>query len=400
MIERRQAAPEDRRREGRVQFTQISLIRGGPFYRAQEATHLIDRNHWNLGRRIALAIAVGWLPLVLLTAIFQPSALGSLLSDYRVAARMLIAVPVLLIGQVLMESRFRTIVHHLREARILNPADQPRLDSLVASMQRLRDSFWPELILVGLVYANVVAATSSHLHEARPWALSGFGLSHTLAAGRYYVFVSQLVYQFLVALSLWKWFLWSYFAFRLSRLDMQLIPTHPDKHGGLGVIGSFSMAFAPVAFAAAIAIGANWRHQILTQGAHFTDYKVAAAVLLAIVLIAAFGPLAFFMPRLSRLRRRGLLDYGTLGQIHSTDFHRKWVLDPNRNEEEFLTAPEISTLIDYGSSYENIAKMQPLMADKGSLLMLTLAVLLPLMPVVLAEVPLGVVLQKLFEAVK
>ncbi len=46
---------------------QVSLIRGGPFYRAQIVARLIKPHQWNLGRRIVFAIAIGWLPLVLLT---------------------------------------------------------------------------------------------------------------------------------------------------------------------------------------------------------------------------------------------------------------------------------------------------------------------------------------------
>ena len=212
----------------------VSLIRGGPFYRAQEATRLIDANRWNLGRRITFAIALGWLPLVLMTVLFHPAALRSLLVDYRVAPRMLIAVPVLLLGQVVMESRFRLIVQHLREAGVLKPRGLTELDSAISSLLRWRDSIWPELALIAAVYLSVALVFASHVHESRPWALTGEGATHLLPAGWYYAFVSQLVYQFLIGLSLWKWLLWCYFLFRLSRLALQLVPTHPDSHGGIG----------------------------------------------------------------------------------------------------------------------------------------------------------------------
>ena len=45
----------------------VSLIRGGPFYRFQRVTRLIGPEHWNLGRRITFAVAIGWLPLALIT---------------------------------------------------------------------------------------------------------------------------------------------------------------------------------------------------------------------------------------------------------------------------------------------------------------------------------------------
>jgi len=110
----------------------VSLIRGGPFYRAQQATRLISSNRWNLGRRITFAVALAWLPLVLMTVLFHPAALRSLLTDYRVTARMLIAVPVLLLGQVVMESRFRLIVQHLRAAGLLEQEGLAELDSVIA----------------------------------------------------------------------------------------------------------------------------------------------------------------------------------------------------------------------------------------------------------------------------
>jgi hypothetical protein len=378
----------------------VSLIRGGPFYRAQRVTRLIDAYHWNVGRRITFAIAVGWLPLVLMTLFFHPAALRNLLTDYRVTARMLIAVPVLLLGQVLMESRFRMIVTHLRDSGLLDATGLAQLNSIISRLLKWRDSLWPELAIVALVYFNVAVAFSAHVREPRPWALVGEGAANILPAGWYYAIVSQLVYQFLVGLSLWKWLLWSYFLFRLSRLDLKLIPTHPDSHGGLGFLGLSPMGNAPVTFAAAAAIGSNWRHQILDQGERLASFKLEAAVLLVIVLLIAIGPLVFFVPRLTKLRRQGILDYGTLGQLHSKDFHEKWILHRAGHEDEFLTAPEISALTDYGASYEKIEGMQPFPVDKGAFISLAVAVALPLFPVVLAEIPLGVVLKALLEAVK
>lgn len=335
-----------------------------------------------------------------MTALFHPAALRSLLADYRVTARMLIAVPVLLVGQVVMESRFRMIVQHLRAAGLLSQEGLAQLDSVIASLLRWRDSIWPELVLIAVVYANVAFLFSPHVHETRPWALAGEGVGHLLPAGWYFASVSQLVYQFLVALSLWKWLLWCYFLFRLSQLELQLVPTHPDHHGGIGFLGLSPMGSAPVMFAVSAAIGSNWRYQILAQGAHLTSFKLEAAALLTIVLLIAIGPLVFFVPKLAAVRRQGILDYGTLGQLHSMDFHVKWILKRRGHEEEFLTAPEISSLTDYGSSYENIEKMQPFPVDKGAFIALALAVALPMLPVLLAEVPLAVVLKSLLEALK
>jgi hypothetical protein len=76
---------------------------------AQQAVGLIRPNKWNLGRRIAVLIVITWLPLLVLTALLNSQGWDSLLKDYRVHARLFIAVPVLLFGELLMEVRFRSL---------------------------------------------------------------------------------------------------------------------------------------------------------------------------------------------------------------------------------------------------------------------------------------------------
>ncbi len=379
----------------------LSLIRGGPFYRLQRKSRLMAEDRWHFGRRVILAITVGWVPLVLATVLFNPHALVVLLKDYLVYSRLWIAVPVLLIGQVLMETRFRMIVTHVREAKLLDEAGLRQLDDVIFRLRLLRDSIAPELIIIALAYARTVVVWKTRIDIAPAWAVfHSAGMVHATPAGWYYALVSQMIYQFLIGLALWKWLLWAFFLLRLSRMDLKLVATHPDGHGGLGFLGLSPLGFSPIAFAAATAIGATWRYEILNAGAHLKDFRLAAIVLLLLVIVVALGPLACFVPTLAALRRRGILEYGILAQIHSTDFHDKWILHREGREEEFLTAPEISAMTDFGASYENIEKMLPFPLDKGALLGLAVAVLLPMLPAVLAEIPLKEVLKDLMEAVR
>jgi hypothetical protein len=375
-----------------------SLVRGGPFYRAQEAIHLLTAERWNLGQRILLAICVGWVPLVLLTLFFKPDTIVDLLKDYTVNFRMLIAVPALLAGQIIMDNVFRKIIFHIRDAELLPSPDQTKMDRTISRLLHLRDSFVPEIIIAVIAYADVATLIGARMATAQVWALTDIG--HVSAAGWYYALVSQLIFRFLIGLSLWKWCLWICFLFRLSRLDLQLIPTHPDQHGGVGFLGMSSLAIAPTVFVICGAIGSTWRIQILDHGAHLMNFKIDAIVLLVIMLIVAMGPLILFVPKLGRLHRQGILQYGTLGQIHSVDFHKKWILNRKGHEEEFLTASEISTLVDYASSYENVEKLQPFPLDRGAVVWLVLATAIPLLPVVLAEIPFITVVKGLLAAAK
>ena len=127
-----------------------TLFRGGPFYRAQLAARLIKEGERNDVRRVVVAVAVSWVPLVLLTAFFNPSGLVSLLTSYRVYSRLLIAVPVLLIGQTIMESRFQMVVQTIIDAHLLGDEDLKRMQAIIATLLRLRDSFVPEAIVIVL----------------------------------------------------------------------------------------------------------------------------------------------------------------------------------------------------------------------------------------------------------
>src|SRR5208337_3090681 len=380
----------------------ISLIRGGPFYHAQLKTRLILPHQWNLGRRLIFAVAIGWIPLLLLTALFQPGAVVALLADYRVASRLLIAVPVLLIGQILMESKFRMIVSQVRED-LIAPSDLPRFDETIRWLLRLRDSMLPELAIAALVCLHIASSFSGKLGLASAWAVEGGQTAlgaHLGPAGWYYTVVSQLIYQFLVGLCLWKWLLWTFFLFKLSRMNLQLMVSHPDKHGGIGFLGMSTVAFAPVAFAVAAAVGATWRYEILYAGAHLMSFKLPAIILLVLVVLIAVGPLLFFVPKLAPLRRKGILQYGSLAHLESAEFHDKWILNRKGHELEFLSAPEVSTLTDLATSFQNIEDMKAIPLDKGSLMAPVIAVVLPLLPAVMAQVPLKVVLKSLLEAMK
>jgi len=395
------AAASEQTAPANVARDEVSLVRGGPFYRAQEALRLVHPNDWHLGRRVIFAIAIGWLPLVLITLLLKPHALVGLLTDYTVNARMLFGVPVLLAGQPVMETTFRAIVRAVRDAGLLTSSDTDRLDQTLVRLIRLRDSVIPELIFVVVAYAKVAGTVQTQLMFARPWGLVGTGVDvHLSAAGWYYVLVSQLLYQLLILISVWKWVLWCIFLYRLSKLELQLVPTHPDQHGGVGFLGLSPVAITPTIVVVSAVIGATWRSEIFREHVHWLSFKVEAIVLVGVVLIVAMGPLILFVPRLTRLRRLGIFEYGALGQLESMQFHKRWIQHRAGREDEFPASPEASTLTDYGSSYQNIEHLQPFPFDQGAFVGLMLAIALPLLPVVLAEVPFATVLKALLEAVK
>jgi len=378
----------------------ISLVRGGLFFRLQQAVGLMRPDQWNLGRRSAVLIVIGWVPLLAITALLNPASFRSLLTDYRVYVRLFIAIPVLLSGEMLLDSRFQTVLGSIRESDLLEESETAYMDGVMSTIVRLRDSLLPEFLIVGAIMVFIL--TSYHdLVDATPWLGQGAGSDIRLTvAGWYGVLVGGLIWNFLLALGLWQWFLWTFFAFKLSKRNLKIVATHPDGHGGIGFLGFMVEAFAPIVFVVTCVIGATWRQDILHHGTHVMSYKVPAIILAALIAVAALGPLFLFVPRLFGLRRRGLREYGTLGHLDSTQFHEKWITHRAGHEAEFLQAPETSRLSAFRQTYETIQQLKPFPVDKGSLYILAIAVVLPLLPVVLTEIPFAIVIKDLFKALR
>ena len=82
--------------------------------------------------------------MLVLTTLINFQGLNSLLRDYRVHARLLIAVPVLLFGELLMEARFRAVMTHIRPAHLLEAPELEYIGGVIASPVRLRDSYCPD----------------------------------------------------------------------------------------------------------------------------------------------------------------------------------------------------------------------------------------------------------------
>ena len=378
----------------------ISLIRGGTFYRVQEKARLIRPHAWNLQRRIPLAIAVAWLPLVVLAAIYGSAAdLGALLVDYRVYARVFIATPLLLVAQVTMETRFRAMAQHFLDANIVRLDDLSRFRAIMQKTRRLRDAHLPELIIVLLVFAQAAEVIASGRLRVASWAVDT--ASNVLTpAGYYSMFVTLAVFLGLLLMALWKWAIWVSVLWRISRLNLRLDATNGDLNGGLGFLGEVPRAFVPLVLALSTVIAANLRSQVLSGQLMLDALKLPAAVYVVLVVLIFFVPLALFTPALLREKRDSTLSYGGLQHLLSLQFRQKWVQHRSEHLDELIGSPDLSSLADASSCFKNVEQMAVYPFRKGAVVAFLAALVLPSIAVLTAEIPLKQIISQLFEALR
>jgi len=377
----------------------ISLIRGGLVYQVQEKARLIGPDTWGLRRRLPLALAIAWLPLPILAATHGGvDDLRALLIDYRVYARAFIAIPLLLVAQITMETRFREMAQHFLDANIIRIADLSRFHQIMQRTRRLRDAKLPEFIVIIAVYVQVGYLVESSLFRFPAWAADAASGSMT-PAGYYSMLVTHAFFLTLFSIAAWKWLIWVDVLRQLSRMPLQLDATNGDLAAGLGFLGDTPRAFVPVVLGVSAVIAAQWRAQVLTGQLTLELLKWPAAGYVVILLLIFFLPLALFTPALLREKRLSIRTYGSIQHLVSLQFRRKWTTQRNQHVEDLLGGPDVSSLADLSAAFKNVEQMSSYPFRKSSVVAFLLALAVPMIPVVTTQIPLKEIMKGLFDAI-
>jgi hypothetical protein len=365
----------------------------------QRRLGLVGSGKPNINRRALLYVAIGWFPLLLLAtaqdAWSGTDDVNSLLSQLGVHARYLVAVPMLVLAEAVCAPQLAAIVRHLTDSGIVGKVDRRRLDEAAVSTARLLHSSLTEILLIGLACALVIAAIASHPAGDMPvWATS-HGMTPLYApAGWWHMLVSlplllKLLLGWLFRLVLWARLLWL-----ISRLDLQLVPSHPDRCAGLAFLGQSLRAFAIVAMAVAVIV-AGRSAQIALAGGNLPTPQLYFNIGLLLTTVALLiAPLAVFTPTLMRERRRGIFEYGMLAERAGRLFEQRW-LDRQRSDEALLQQPDFSAAADLYQIVSNVGAIRFVPVGLKDVATLVLAMLLPFVPVLLLAVPTEVIWEHL-----
>jgi hypothetical protein len=351
----------------------FSLVKGGPLYRTERRLHL-DSSRRASAVWCALAFALlAWLPLVLLTLPRGGTALSSLFAGLQVHAKFLLALPVLIAAEPYIDGRITQAARQVLDSRLVGVGSRPAFEKSARATMRWLDSNLAEACL--LIAAFALSFTAK-LDFHREWAVAGTEQSPSVA-GWWYLAVSQPLFWFLALRWAWRSMLWGVFLFRVSRLPLALLPTHPDVTGGLGFLPICQSSFAPVVFALAVVLSSyTWDAQVLGLASSPLPYLIPLVALGILAALVVFSPLGFFTPQLLKAKRRGVAAFSELAAWHSRQFERKWFR--GRTHEQLLGAPEFSSLTDLGSSFTVVRRMRLFPWDQRSLVCFVAAALAPL----------------------
>lgn len=380
----------------------FSLVHGGPLFQLLLRAHLTGDAMTLVVRRIMVFVLIAWAPLLALSTLGGHLLDGAIalpfLLDIETHIRFLVVVPLLLAAELVVHRRLMPVARSFLDRDLVPDADDERFDAAINSAFRLRNSVLAEVLLLVLVYGVGVLVVWRHYTslDVSTWYAQPSAGSHVLSsAGIWYAYVSLPIFQFLLLRWYFRMLIWVRFLWQVSRIELNLVPTHPDQLGGLGFLDNTVFAFTVLLMAHGGMVAAQIANRILFAGARLLDFQEEIFVMLVLMLCLVFGPLLVFSPQLSRARRQGLLEYGTLAESYVREFDGKWLRRAGESSEPLMGSADIQSLADMGNSFAVVRSMRLAPITRNAVLELAAALLVPLAPLLLTIMPIEQLVKQL-----
>jgi hypothetical protein len=381
----------------------FSLVLGGPLYQLLRRARLSGDALQMVRQRVAVIALVAWLPLLVLSALEGHLWAGSttvpFFFDLEVHIRFLVVVPLLVVAELVVHQRLRPVALGFLERNLVPESARMRFDAALRSAYALRNSVLAEVLLIVAVYGIGVLIVWRHyiaLDTATWYATPSASGSKLSLAGMWLGYVSLPLFQFLLIRWYFRMFIWTRFLWQVSRIELAIVPTHPDRFGGLGFLSNTVYAFAVLLVAHGAMVAAQLANRIFFLGASLMQYKVEIAVMVVFLLCVVFGPLLVFAPRLARAKRTGLREYGTLAERYVREFDAKWLRGGVPAGEPLIGSADIQSLADLSNSFEVVRGMRVALVTRDALIQLGAAALVPIAPLALTMMPAEELAKRLF----
>jgi hypothetical protein len=389
------------------ELSDFSLVSGGLLYRFWRRTKLSGDALEFAHRRVLVTALITWVPLLLLS-IAEGNAWGvngrvTFLQDIETHLRLLIAAPLLILAEVRAHRVLPQIVGLFVDRGLIPDAARPQFDAAIASAMRLRNSVVAELLLIVFVYSvgiPFVWRDQLALNVTSWFATVEGGQLRPSLAGWWVALVSLPVLQFLVVRWFFRFVIWARFLWQVSRMELNLEPTHPDGTAGLHFLARTGRAYHLVLLALGTVLAGMMANKIFYEGAKLLEFKIEIVGTVGLLVFVILGPLLVFMPQLRTARRKGMEEYGTLGQQYAREFNRKWIRGDRPADETPLGSADIQSLADLRNGYLVVEGIRLTPFGMKNVTSLAATMLLPVAPLLLTtfsvEELLGHVLKVLF----
>jgi hypothetical protein len=350
-------------------------------------------------KSILVALIICWLPLAIITLIQQNFWTGnfanSFITSFDIQARLLITVPILIFSERVVNSKLGKLLAQFVSSGIVRTEDTERFYQIIGNHEKFMKSRWVDFALFILCYMQVFlilfyTAENTHMLE---WGLNK-GHESLNFAGLWSTLISKPFVLYLV----YSWMLrivgWGVILYKITRLNLNLFPPHPDLVGGLGFLPYSIRYFSPVAFAFSAIVAGNMADFVLIEGSHVLDFKFIALAYLIFITAMFIIPLLFFVEKLTAAREKSIFENNDYANGIFRELQSKVALKGfNQVNAEDMDSTEFSTVCDMSGVFGNVLNMQTFPFTLKDLLPLWMMAVAPFIFVVFIEFPILEVLK-------
>lgn len=381
-------APQDTPQDQAAQLAFSPIDNELPL-RWQRALHLAPAGDLGVGRRAVFFALLTWLPIAIWAFVrgrlVEADVGEPLLQHYGVHIRCLVVIPLLILGEASLHAATRRFLPQFLANGLVNDDTRPRFEAALRSARRWRDASLPWVLVLGVALGwSLVDHPDPHV-DALSWALAadgslGFG-------GAWYAYVVRPLYVALLLGWLWRIALLTVLFVRVGRLGLDLVPTHPDRAGGLGFLEKLPAAFTPVTFALATMLASRWAHEIAHHGQELQAFKLPAAGFVVAWTLLLLLPLLALMPALLAAKKAALPRYAALVATQGRLVRRRWVDRTSDAEPPQIEPAGVGPLADAASMYDAVRSMRALPVGKATLLAILGPIVVPMLVVAALRIP-------------
>lgn len=348
-------------------------------------------------KRCLLAILITWVPMAFLAS--QTGLVSSavtptnFLADFAAYGCFFVGLPLFLIAEMIIDGSTREAADQFFRCGVISREDAPRIYRVHGVIKQWRESKWPDVVCILIAYALSLAILVPQFgpDPLPTWHVQVVENARRLTAPAYWAFFFALpLLNYIWLRMTWKTALWIYYLYQVSRVRLDLHPTHPDLTGGIGFISEAQGKFAMFILAYGITnVAAPVGYEIAVQGYDLSIMPVWGPILGFVIgapLLFTL-PLFMFTKQLARTKKRALAAYRERVSEHSRRFETHWLFTDKREPgpEEMRQLAELSTL---GIMFTRIEHMRVVPFDLrsfGQLMGSTLGAMATLLPLLQAK---------------
>ena len=372
---------------------------GGPLQRLASRLGLVRGRTNTIGLGLSLGL-LAWGVLIVLGVLHGVGRKIFSLAVIGVHVRLMVAIPLFFVCETWVVPRMAEFVRNIVVSGLVPETELPALASKIRRVHRMKDSWLAEVLMLMAAFMAPLLDTFGIL----PGRTGSWESTLALAGGRltpihvWYLGFCLPLFRFLTLRWLWRLGLWWYFLWLVDRLELHLVPTHPDGVAGLGFLGVVQEHFTPLVMAISAVYSASFAEDISSGTMAFETLYPLLPIILLLCAVLFIGPLFIFSRKLWICRVTGWSEYMGMAFRYVSAFDRRWIRDEKASGESQLGTADLQSLADLTNSVRVVRDMRWVIADQRLVMALAAPVILPLLPLIFLKYPVNQLAMWLFQA--